>query len=171
MRGSFVLPVLLGLAALPAAAQVELVEAGVICPRPVTGQLLPAPGMEAGVIRLTEGDVAFDTTARRVPLIDLISFGFRATVGPDEPVQEVTVVITHPPMGERAVTRQEWETVIAPGQVKTSLFTFEVPHEKVPGPWTFGIEREGTRLLDVPFDVVPADGAGPVEAVCFQFMS
>jgi hypothetical protein len=161
----------LPLLSLPVQAQVTLLDAGVVCPRPVRGELIPAPGMEAGVIRIHEEEVGFDTATRRVPLIDLLSFGFRAALDPGQPLQQVTVVITHPPMGDRAMTRQEWQTVIGPGQTKMSLFTFEVPHEKVPGPWTFAIEREGDPLLEVPFDVVVADPGGAVESACFQFMS
>jgi hypothetical protein len=162
---------LLAVLASPAAAEVTLVEAGVICPRPVTGEMQEAPGTEAGFIRLVERDPTFDALSRQVPLIDLMSFGIRAALDAGQGAQPVTVVITHPPMGDRDVTRQEWETVLLPGQVKLSLFTFEAPYEMIPGAWTFGIEQDGERLLDVPFDVVPAGSAGPVESVCFQFMS
>jgi hypothetical protein len=158
------------LLSLPVEAQVALLEAGVVCPRETTGELLPAPGTEAGAIRMIEQATAFDTDARRVPMLDLLSFGFRVASTADAP-QEATIVVTHPPMGPRAVTRQEWVDTLWPGEGSLNLFTFEEAYEKVPGPWTFAVEVAGEAVVEVSFDVVPAGASGPVEQVCFQFMS
>ena len=161
------------LLALPGAgvAQVQLVEAGIVCPREAVGALVAAPGTESGTIRRIEGEVRFDLAGRVVPTMDDLSFGFRAALKPGAPPVAATIVVTHPPMGPRAVTRQEWEDTIVPGGDSLNLFTFEEEHEKVPGAWTFSIEVDGEPVVTVPFEVSPADGRGAVEAVCFRFLS
>ena len=168
MRAALILALL---APLPAAAQVRLVEAGIICPRESTGDLVEAPGTEAGFIRRIDETLAFDLPDRTVPTMDNLSFGFRTGVKPGTPGQAVTVVVTHPPMGERGVVREEWDDVIPAGGESLNLFTFEEEYEKVPGPWTFAIEQDGETLVEVPFTVVEADGASRIEAACFQFLS
>jgi hypothetical protein len=159
------------LAATPAWAQVQLVEAGIICPRIVTGELVEAPDTEVGAIRRIDQRLAFDLDARDVPTITNLSFGFRVALDPGEGDREVTIVVTHPPMGERGVTRQSWEDQLVAGQSSMSLFTFEFDYEKVPGTWTFAVEVEGEPVVSVPFEVAAPDARGPVEAACFQFMS
>lgn len=161
----------LALLAVPAAAQVRLIEAGIICPREARGELIEAPGTEAGHIRQIEEGVGFDLFARTVPTMDDLSFGFRTALKPGTGPTPVTVVVTHPPMGPRGVTREEWQDVMVPGETSLNLFTFEMDYEKVEGPWTFSIEIDGAPVVRVPFEVTREGGRGPVERACFQFMS
>ncbi|MFO6465494.1 DUF3859 domain-containing protein [Jannaschia sp. KMU-145] len=161
----------LALSGSAAAAQVRLVEAGIVCPRITTGELIEAPGTEAGVIRQIEYGTAFDLNARRVPTMDDLSFGFRTALKDGASTQVVTVVVTHPPMGPRGVEREEWTDTIVAGTTNLNLFTFEHDYEKVTGPWTFAIEIEGVPVVSVPFEVTDEGARGPVEQVCFQFMS
>lgn len=156
---------------LPASAQVRLVEAGIVCPRITTGELIEAPGTEAGVIRRIERSTTFDLDARVVPTMTNLGFGFRTELEPGAQAQDVMIVVTHPPMGERGVKREEWPDLLLPGQTNLNLFTFEHDYEKVPGPWTFAIEIEGETIVQVDFDVTEDGGRGPVEQACFQFMS
>jgi hypothetical protein len=153
----------------PASAQVALVEAGIVCPREVTGALREAPGTEAGVIRDLDQATEFDLTTRVVPTMPDISFGFRvgATGGAGE---VVSIVVTHPPMGERGVTRQEWTTVLAPGTTALNLFTFEEAYEMVPGPWAFAVEAGGERMAEARFEVTEAP-VPTVEAMCLAVFS
>lgn len=163
----------LGLAALSgaAAADVRLLEAGIICPREARGELIEAPGTEAGHIRRIEEGLVFDLPDRIVPAMDDLSFGFRTALKPGAPPRAVTVVVTHPPMGPRGVEREEWEDVIGIGTNSLNLFTFEEDYEKVPGPWAFSIEIDGVPVVTVPFEVTAGTGRGRVEQACFQFLS
>ncbi len=102
--------------------------------------------------------------------MDLLSFGFRTELKPGTPPLDVTVVVTHPPMGERGVEREEWLDVIQPGTTSLNLFTFELDYEKVPGDWAFSIEVDGAPVVTVPFTVTETDGRGAVEQTCFQFL-
>ncbi|TFL17474.1 DUF3859 domain-containing protein [Jannaschia formosa] len=167
MRLAFVL----ALIATQAPAQVQLLEAGIVCPRIVTGELVEAPDTEVGAIRQIESGIVFDLNARTVPTMSNLSFGIRVGLKPGTPAQDVRVTVTHPPMGERQVTRQSWATDLIPGEDNINVFTFEFDYEKVPGPWTFGVEIDGAPVVEVPFDVTAEGGRGPVEAACFRFMS
>lgn len=157
--------------AAPAVAQVRLVEAGIVCPRVTTGELLPAPGTETGTIRRIDQETVFDLPDRRVPMMTDLSFGFRTELQEGEEAREVQIVVTHPPMGPRGVVRQEWADTIYPGDTNLNLFTFEFPYEKVPGRWTFAVELDGAAIVSVPFEVGVETARGPVEAACFRFMS
>ena len=152
-------------------AQVRLVEAGIICPRISTGELVEAPGTEAGVIRRIEEGTGFDLFDRIVPTMDNLSFGFRTALKDGAPAQPVTIVVTHPPMGDRAVTREEWPDTLQPGTTNLNLFTFEHDYEKVVGDWTFAIEIDGRTVVSVGFTVTADGGRGPVEQACLQLMS
>ena len=155
----------------PVAAQVHLVEAGIICPRESDGLLVEAPGTESGVIRRIEAGLAFDLPDRTVPTLDQLSFGFRSALDAGEPETEVTIVVTHPPMGDRGVEREEWTDVLSPGAANLNLFTFEEDYEKVVGPWTFAVEIDGATVLSVPFEVAQGENVAAVEQACFQFLS
>ncbi|MCK0169392.1 DUF3859 domain-containing protein [Jannaschia sp. S6380] len=154
-----------------AQAQVRLVEAGIICPREARGELIEAPGTEAGHIRRIEEGMSFDLLDRIVPTMDDLSFGFRTALKPGATTRDVTVVVTHPPMGPRGVEREEWDDVIEAGTESLNLFTFEEDYEKVPGRWTFAIEIDGEPVVTVPFEVTEDTGRGRVEQACFQFLS
>lgn len=176
MRDRLTLPTLClallgGAFATAASAQVRLVEAGIICPRISAGELVEAPGTEAGVIRRIEEGLGFDLPARTVPTMDNLSFGFRTALKDGASAQNVTIVVIHPPMGERGVMREEWPDTIWPGDTNMNLFTFEHDYEKVTGPWSFSIEIDGAPVVQVAFEVTDDGGRGPVEAACFQFMS
>ena len=163
--------ILLTLLATPAASQVRLIDAGIICPRESRGALVEAPGTEAGHIRQIEEGLSFDLPDRIVPTMDLLSFGFRTELKPGTGPLAVTVVVTHPPMGERGVVREEWSDVLEPGNSSVNLFTFEMDYEKVPGDWAFSIEVEGKPVVTVPFEVTETDNRGRIEQACFQFLA
>ncbi|SFI83818.1 DUF3859 domain-containing protein [Jannaschia pohangensis] len=172
MLRSVVFAAVVGLAAATSAqAKVRLVEAGIICPRESTGALIDAPGTEAGFIRRIDEGLTFDLPDRTVPTLDNLSFGFRTALKPGVGSQAVTVVVTHPPMGERGVIREEWDDVIEAGSQSLNLFTFELPYEKVPGAWVFSIEIDGEPVVSVPFEVTEVNNRGRIEQACFQFLS
>ncbi|MEL7184301.1 MAG: DUF3859 domain-containing protein [Pseudomonadota bacterium] len=152
-------------------AGIRLIEAGIVCPRPTEGELVQAPGTEAGVIRKIKGSLFFDLNGRTVPTLDELSFGFRTGLKPGTPPQDVTIVVTHPPMGPRGIEREEWSDVLMPGVNNLNLFTFEHDYEKVPGDWTFAIEVDGQPVVSVAFQVTDTGGDGSVEETCFQFLS
>ncbi len=168
MRDLVLLSLLL---ASPAAAQVRLVDAGIVCPRETSGELREAPGTEAGVIRTIDQTTGFDLPDRTVPMLDLLGFGFRTALEPGVPATAVTVVVTHPPMGPRGVERQEWTDTMIPEEDSLNLFTFELEYEKVAGDWAFAIEIDGVPAVSVPFSVSATENLDRVQQACFQFLS
>lgn len=169
MRPIFLLTAL-SLAA-PAAAQVRLIDAGIICPRDSDGALIDAPGTETGFIRQIDEGLSFDLPDRVVPTIDQLSFGFRTALKAGASETPITVIVTHPPMGERGVERQEWKDTLVPGGGSMNLFTFEFDYEKVPGSWAFSIEVDDQVVVTVPFEVTETANQGRIEQACFQFLS
>ena len=166
------LALLLCLAAPSAAAQVRLIEAGIVCPAERDGTPTPAPGTEAGFITSIEEGLAFDLPDRVVPTMEKLSFGIRVGLKDGTPLLPIRVVTTHPPMGPRSVTRQTYESDIAPGDASLRIYTFDHGYEMVEGRWTFAIESlGGDVLLEVPFDVVGRFGNARVDDVCLGNLS
>lgn len=154
--------------ALPASAQeagLRLLDHGVIC-QVVSEGTIAAPQTEQGRLNLIAQDRDIDVTTTLVPAELGISFGIRFISEGGGAPQPVSVVLTHPPMGPRGVTRQSWVTVLHPDDPGLALFTFEFPYEMVTGRWTLALEGEGVRLAEQGFDVVPAEAAATVLAAC-----
>jgi hypothetical protein len=155
-----------------AAGRLSLVEAGIVCPEvreAVSSR--PAPDTEAGRIDTIEGEISFDLSDRTVPLIRHVSFGFRIALDEAGDDADVTIVVEHPPFGERSVSRESWVQPMAAGATAVNLFTFDFPYEMVPGPWTFAAEIDGERLVEVPFDVGTPGASERLDAVCLSMLS
>ena len=172
MRARLIPLILTVLAAAPAAAQVRLVEAGIVCPEiRERAERRPAPDTEAGHVDTLAGEVEFDLPDRAVPLIRHLSFGFRVALDADRPETPLTVVVEHPPFGERQVSRESWVQWVGPGETTMNLFTFDESYEMVAGPWTFAIELDGERLVEVAFEAGVPGAAERVDAVCLSMLS
>ena len=155
-----------------ASARLSLVESGIVCPAlRETIESRPAPDTEAGRVDTIEGAIEFDLADRDVPLVQHVSFGFRIALDDAGPDADVTIVVEHPPFGERAVSRESWVQSMVAGGVALNLFTFDQPYEMVPGPWTFAAELDGERLVEVPFTVGAPGAAERVDAVCLSVLN
>ena len=142
-------------AAMPAAAQVRLLEAGIVCPRVQEGETRPAPGTQAGYVRMVPG-LSFDMPGRTVPLVPDLAFGIRLELKADAPL-EVTMVTRHPPMGPDGVTEQRHQTTLPAGDSYVRSYSFDFDYEMLPGTWEMGVELDGRTLVSVPFTVTRAD--------------
>lgn len=163
---------LLSVLAAPAGAQVRLVEAGVVCPDRREGEERPAPGTEAGFITTITEPVAFDLPERTVPSMRDLSFGIRVALKDGAGAMPIRVVTTHPPMGERGVTRQVYDSDLVPGEESLRIYTFDQDYEMVRGTWTFAIEApDGSTLLEVPFSVGDRFANARVDAACLGNLS
>jgi hypothetical protein len=150
----------------PAGAQLRLLEAGIVCPERREGAMVPAPLTEQGEIRRIEGEIAFDLPDRHVPLLAELSFGIRVGLPAGAAPVAAMMRVTHPPMGPRAVTEQMWPIALAPGGDTYALFTFELAHEFVEGPWRFSVVVEGEEAVAADFRVGPPGINPRVEQVC-----
>ena len=148
--------------AAPVAAQVRLVEAGIVCPTLRDGDRRPAPDTQAGFVRMVDG-ITIDVPGRTVPLIPDLGFGIRLATLYDAP-RDVTMVTRHPPMGPDGVTVQTHPAVLpAAGAVYARTYSFDYDYEMLPGTWTLAVEDGEETLLSVDFEIV---ASAPMPAAC-----
>lgn len=162
--------VLLLLSTLPAKAgdiitsAIADLQAGVICAPEVIDHV-PAPDTVAGVQNVIEGDPPFVTNGRTVPAVIGIGFAIKAqAAGQDLP--EVTIVVTHPPMGPDGVTRESYQTSIRADRLSLTAWQFEHEYELVTGPWTVSAWAGDRLVYAVTFDVVPPEMLPELAATC-----
>jgi len=77
---------------------IAALETGVICPPESTGTR-PAPDTVAGVTNVITDEPPFVSTVNRVPAVMGIGFGAKAMSQSAFGIDNVTMTITHPPMG------------------------------------------------------------------------
>jgi hypothetical protein len=139
---------------------------GVICDVELQGNR-PAPETYSGTLNLIAQDRAIDVETVQVPAELGLSFGIRAALTPGASVPDVTVIVTHPPMGQNAVTVERWSAAMNFGEASLNLFTFESDYELLEGMWLFQLEREGKVLLQQPFEVTAPGTVPVVQDTCF----
>ncbi|MGP6087581.1 DUF3859 domain-containing protein [Antarctobacter jejuensis] len=139
---------------------------GVICEVEMQGSR-PAPETLSGLLNLIDQDRPIDVETLQVPAEMGLSFGIRATLTPGATMPEVTVVVTHPPMGVEGVTVERWSAAMNFGEPSLNLFTFERDYELVEGAWMFQLEAEGQILLQQPFQVTAPGTVPAVQQACF----
>ena len=139
---------------------------GVICEVELHGSR-PAPETMSGLLNLIDQDRAIDVKTVQVPADKGLSFGIRATLTRGAAVPEVTVVVTHPPMGPEGVTVERWSASMNYGEPTLNLFTFEKEYELVQGNWMFQLEHDGRVLLQQPFEVTAPGTVPAVQQACF----
>ncbi|MBY6155274.1 DUF3859 domain-containing protein [Vannielia litorea] len=158
---------LLGAPAALAQSRVEMdgsrlaaLEFGLVCPLRTIGSR-EAPGTENGRIEIFEGDPRF-VESHRVPATLGASFGVRVWAREGQRRLAVTVRSLHPPFSGTGTREQSFASSIAPDAPMTHIYTFDMPHEAVPGLWQLEAMAEGSLLYSVTFEVVaPAAYQGP----------
>jgi hypothetical protein len=160
------------LAAAPPAFAEDLVsvriaslEAGIICP-PTAMSTRPAPDTLAGTTYLIDEDPPFVARSRQVPAALGIGFGVKVRARSPEGIEPVTVIVSHPPMGESGTTRQSFETRISGGDGALTFYQFDHAYELVPGAWQFTALTKDTVLYSASFKVVPAEMVPELASVC-----
>jgi len=139
-------------------------QAGVICAPEVIDHV-PAPDTVAGVQNVIEGDPPFVTTGRTVPAVIGIGFAIKAiAAGQDLP--DVTIVVTHPPMGENGTRRQSYQSAIWMDDYGLTAWQFEYDYELVTGPWTVEAWAGDRMVYSVTFDVVPPEMMPELARAC-----
>jgi hypothetical protein len=137
----------------PLAAQVRLLEAGIYCVSPRTGEQVEAPDTVAGVVHTIVGE-PFDVIGRVVPLQQGLSFGIRTELKASDPLT-VRMALRHPPMVDNeGQTGGSYTTTLPARASHVRSFTFDYAYEMVPGRWTMEIWDQDELLLSVGFDVV-----------------
>jgi hypothetical protein len=140
-------------------------EAGVICP-PETVGTAPAPGTVAGVTNQIAEDPPFVSTGRRVPAVLGVGFGVKAMATDGNGIDNVTMRVTHPPMGPDKVTVQTFQTRISGLDPSLTFYQFDYSYEVLQGKWTMEAIKDDKTLYRTSFDVVPAQKLPELAMVC-----
>ncbi len=131
----------------------DRIEAGIIC-APEDGRREAAPDTRLGYVNLVDGDITMGLAARRIPAMDGLAFGVLVTLADAVGTQEVTIIVTHPPMGPGGSTRDVWQSNLSGGRQSANFFRFEYPEERVPGAWTISAMADERVLYTAKFEVV-----------------
>ena len=140
-------------------------EIGVICPPPSVGDS-PAPGTVAGLTHLVDEDPPFVSMSRRLPAVMGIGFGVKTMTADRMGLSEVTMTVTHPPMGKDGATQQSFLTRIDGGTPSLTFYQFDYAYELVQGTWQMEAMKDGIILYRTSFEVVAPKDAPELARVC-----
>lgn len=145
--------------------RITSLEAGVVCPPESVGSA-PAPNTVAGETHIIEVEPPFVSTSRRVPAVLGIGFGVKAQTAVERGLDDVTMVVTHPPMGDDAIAVQSFGTRISGVDPSLTFYQFDFSYELLPGTWQMAAMHEGEVLYNVAFEVLPPSEVPELAAVC-----
>lgn len=140
-------------------------ETGVICPPESTGTRV-APDTVAGVTNVIANEPPFVSTVNKVPAVMGIGFGAKAMSETAFGVDNVTMTITHPPMGPEKATQQSFLTSISGTKTSITFYQFDYDYELLPGEWTMTATDGDTVLYTTSFQVVPPNQVPELAAIC-----
>lgn len=140
-------------------------EVGVICSPPTIGTA-PAPGTVAGTTHIIQENPPFASTSRRVPAVIGIGFGVKAQAADDFGIEDVTIVVTHPPMGADQIKTQQFATRISGISPSITFYQFDYDYELVHGIWTMAAVSENSILYSATFEVVPPEDMPQLADIC-----
>jgi len=144
---------------------VAIFETGVVCDPPnVSAEI--APDTVAGQTFTFEGDVAFVSTGNRVPAVLGLGMGTKTQMVDPAGLSDVTLSVTHPPMGPNGVTRQSYRAGINGTNVSQRLYTFDEDYELLPGIWQMQAEKDGRIIYRTTFEVVAPQLMPELAGVC-----
>ena len=144
---------------------IKQLETGVICPPPTVGETI-APGTLAGVTHLVDEDPPFVSLSSRVPAVIGIGFGAKSMTADLMGLSDVTMTVTHPPMGKDRVTKQSFQTRIDGTEPSLTFYQFDFAYELVLGHWQMEAVKDGEVLYRASFDVVAPQDAPELAHVC-----
>lgn len=146
----------------PAIARLET---GVICPPPAVG-VSEAPDTVAGTTHLIDEDPPFISNGHQVPAVMGIGFGAKAMAQASLGIDNITMTVTHPPMGADGVTEQRFLTRISGLDTSLTFYQFDHSYEVLVGTWTMTASKDGELLYQTSFEVVPPQKLPELAAAC-----
>ena len=141
------------------------IEYGLVCNTRITGSA-EAPDTDTGTVNVLKGEVSFASHRTIIPAILGVSFGVKSRSS-GEPINDVTIRVTHPPLKETGTTKQSWQGYIDSSQLLAQLYKFEIPSELALGTWVISAYKGETLLYSIPFTVVsPANASASLKQLC-----
>tara|TARA_R110002051_G_scaffold20631_3_gene55973 strand:+ start:10163 stop:10699 length:537 start_codon:yes stop_codon:yes gene_type:complete len=152
-------------------AKITHFEAGVICAPPTAG-VSKAPGTVAGTTHLIAVDPPFVSTKRRVPAVIGIGFGVKARALNPAGIDDVRIVISHPPMGDQGTIAQTFESRISGLDPSLTFYQFDFDYELVTGIWQMQAMQGTLVLYRTTFEVLPPSQVPELATICgFETLS
>jgi hypothetical protein len=145
--------------------EIAEIEIGILCD-PETVTTSPAPNTLAGVTHVVNEPPRFISNSQIVPAAFGIGFGVRSRALRAEGLDNVTIVITHPPMGDDGATIQSYTTGIGGNGGSFTFYQFDYAYELQTGPWTITALRNNKPLYTVNFDVVAPETVPDLAGAC-----
>jgi hypothetical protein len=144
---------------------INSVQAGILCaPDPIGS--VPAPNTLAGTTHIIEAEPEFVATITTVPASLGVGFGVKAQARAVDGISEVTMVVTHPPMGPDAVTLQSFQTRINGDNPSLTFYQFDYVYELVIGTWVFTAMSGDESLFSASFEVVDPRRVPELAGLC-----
>ncbi|WP_089997119.1 DUF3859 domain-containing protein [Cognatiyoonia koreensis] len=144
---------------------IAALESGVICPPESTGTR-PAPDTVAGITNVIVDEPPFVSTVNKVPAVMGIGFGVKAMSESAFGIDNVTMTITHPPMGDGRAKSQSFQTSISGVDSSITFYQFDYEYELLPGTWTMTATDGDEVLYTTSFQVVPPNQVPELAAIC-----
>lgn len=146
-------------------SEIAWLEIGIICAPDATGSR-PAPDTVAGATHVIDDSPPFVSHSQTVPAAYGVGFGVRSLARHADGLDDVTIAITHPPMGDGGTTQQSFVTRIAGLDPSISFYQFDYDYERIPGLWTVTALRNDKPLYVVQFNVVRPETVPELAGVC-----
>lgn len=108
----------------------------------------------------------FVSTTNRVPAVMGIGFGAKAMSQSAFGIDNVTMTITHPPMGAQKTTTQSFQTSISGVDTSITFYQFDYDYELLPGTWTMTATDGDEVLYKSTFEVVAPQKIPELAAIC-----
>ncbi len=153
------------ISSVPISDDIISLEAGIVCPPETIGST-PAPGTIAGTTHVIEIEPPFVSNARQVPAVLGIGFGIKSQTDVVGGLNDITMTVTHPAMGDNDVKLQSFTSRINENAPSLTFYQFDYAYELVEGPWTMTATHEDDVLFQVDFDIVPPDAVPELARVC-----
>lgn len=147
------------------ADSIASMEAGVICAPEAVGEIA-APDTIAGSTHTIDISPPFVSTGAVVPAVIGVGFGVKAMSAALEGIDNVTVVVTHPPMGPDGTTRQSYQTAIGGVSSSLTFYQFDYAYELQTGAWQIDAVKDEVLLFSARFTVVPPQQVPELAGVC-----
>ncbi|MCC5974974.1 MAG: DUF3859 domain-containing protein [Rubellimicrobium sp.] len=139
-------------------------EAGVFCAPPTIGTR-PSPETVAGTTHVVDVTPEFLSNSRLVPAEIGFAFGVLAR-SKSADLWDVTMVVTHPPMGPEGTTEQRFDTFIGADLPSMTYYQFDHESELLPGRWTLEARDGESVVYRASFTVLPPHEVPALAGVC-----
>ncbi len=136
-----------------------------ICAPPTIG-MAPAPDTVAGTIHLIDDEPDFVSVKRRVPAVLGIGFGTKAQSADIAGEPNVTVTISHPPIGDTGAMRQSFDSRISGTKPSLTFYQFDFDYELVTGIGQMEARSGDKIIYRTTFEVVDPAQTPDLAAIC-----